>query len=198
MVEVIESCTGEIEAFQPVENPGNVEVEWRFEGLSTDGAYANAINLPMIGNLNDDDGDGLVTEYDTPDIVAVVFPDAANYHRGKLVALNGISGEELFAVDDINAFGGGGMADIDGDGMVEIVVFDYAYNLKLARARLLGHQHQPGRHHPDGARAPPGRSATSTVPVPGKIYPRARTSPSRSPTSASPRARWTAPSGSRS
>jgi len=124
-LEVDEDCSGEREAYEPVEDPWNIVVEWQITNISSAPTYGEVINLPMIGNLNDDDGDGLITELDVPDIAAVAFESMENYHRGKLVALDGATGAELFTVDDVNSFGGGGMADIDSDGAIEIVVFDH-------------------------------------------------------------------------
>ena len=81
--------------------------------------------LPAVGNLTDDDGDGTISEQDTPDIVAIAFngddglsaetfggvPDAS------LVLLSG-TGEEHWSLNGFYWKGGPAIADINQDGHV--------------------------------------------------------------------------------
>ena len=55
---------------------------------------------PIVGNLTDDDGDGRVSESDTPDIVVVIFDsmdgpdgDFGSWVDGRLIAMDGASGQ---------------------------------------------------------------------------------------------------------
>ena len=56
-----------------IQNPWNVEIEWQWNGLGTEPYVDQIMVAPIVGNLTDDDGDGQVTETDTPDIVVVIF-----------------------------------------------------------------------------------------------------------------------------
>ena len=111
-----------------VSDPWSVGIEWTWRGLSDKTGIAQVMMLPAVGNLTDDDGDGLITEQDTPDIVAIAFDGAEGYSaeaRGAavdahLVLLSG-TGEELWALDGFYWKGGPAIADVNGDGRSEIV-----------------------------------------------------------------------------
>ncbi|MFT4975090.1 MAG: hypothetical protein ACI8S6_000977 [Myxococcota bacterium] len=111
-----------------VKDPWSVAIEWTWRGLSTEPGLSQVMMLPAIGNLTDDDGDGLVTEQDIPDIVAIAFDgddgyDAENGQgtvQAKLVLLSG-TGEELWSLDGFYWKGGPAVADINRDGRAEII-----------------------------------------------------------------------------
>ena len=69
-IEVDQSC--ETEEYN-IADPWNVEIQWQWQGLIDEPYIDQVMVAPIVGNLTDDDGDGLVTELDTPDIVIVAF-----------------------------------------------------------------------------------------------------------------------------
>jgi len=62
--------------------------------------HAQVITTPIVANLDDDNGDGLVNELDLPEIIFTSFCDANYFNHGVLRALHGggaSAGKELFA-----------------------------------------------------------------------------------------------------
>jgi len=93
-------------------------VEWSASTFSTHPAYVNVISTPSVGDVN---GDG------QPDIVAVFYQGSG--YRGSpsvLRVLDGASGTEhwslLGTLGAINGTSGNALADVDGDGDVELFV----------------------------------------------------------------------------
>ncbi|MEO8010876.1 MAG: FG-GAP-like repeat-containing protein, partial [Dokdonella sp.] len=103
----------------------NIGEFWRWEGLSTN-PQINSLNAtPSVIQLTDDNGDGVINEYDIPDLVFV----AGRRNEGApvqtaLVALDGRTGEELWSRTDfrLSQFASPATGDIDNDGIAEIVV----------------------------------------------------------------------------
>jgi FG-GAP-like repeat len=96
-------------------------VEWeRTEWIMGAGADESA-SMPVVAQLSDDDGNGIIDTADTPDVLALTYGSGA--------WLRGMSGENGDVVLDAVAPGfsrgdGIAVADIDGDGIVEIVGID--------------------------------------------------------------------------
>lgn len=113
-----------------VTDPWSVAVEWTWRGLSTDSDIQQVMMLPTVGNLTDDDGDGVISEQDIPDIVAIAFDGEAGLQAetfggsvsAQLVLLSG-TGEEHWSKDGFYWKGGPAVADVNGDGRTEIVAF---------------------------------------------------------------------------
>ena len=97
-------------------------VEWSF--VAEDG-LRGVVTSPLVGNLNDDNGDGVVDLCDTPDIVVVTRnPDVGPTHGG-IVALDGATGAVHWASWE-HAFNWSitpALGDIDADGEIEIVAW---------------------------------------------------------------------------
>lgn len=95
-------------------------VEWAKSSFTNASTYNNVMMTPIVASLNDDDGDGDIDDDDTPDIVLVTY----NTWDGYLRVISGADGSELW--DDVSTPLEGqstpAVADIDGDGFVEIVV----------------------------------------------------------------------------
>jgi hypothetical protein len=108
---------------------------WHWDG--TDAvlpAWNQVMMTPVVANLNDDDGNGIIDQNDIPDVVFSSFcGDATNvactggeYHEnGVLRAVSGADGSALFDVteESLRVIPGAQIAlgDIDGDDLVEIV-----------------------------------------------------------------------------
>jgi outer membrane protein assembly factor BamB len=107
-----------------VEEPWNAVIEWQWTGLPTDASMAEVTTTPVIGNLTDDNFDGIINELDIPEIVVVAFDD--DELTGHLLVLDGETGTELWWDEGYTAFGGPALADIDGDLVTDIVAFDIA------------------------------------------------------------------------
>lgn len=106
---------------------GNDTVEefWRWSGLSSN-PQINSLNAtPSVVQLTDDNGDGVINEYDIPDLVFVAGRrNSIAPSQTALVALDGATGHELWSRTDIrlSQFSSPTTGDIDNDGMAEIVV----------------------------------------------------------------------------
>jgi hypothetical protein len=87
------------------------------------------VTTPLVANLTDDNGDGVVDLCDVPDIVVDVYrltDDAGTLSQsetfGRIAILDGATGSLHRLIDTpISAIQTPALADIDGDGVVEIV-----------------------------------------------------------------------------
>ena len=100
-----------------VEDPWDVVVEWQRLGPDRE-----MVMTPVIGNLTDDNGDGQVDEDDVPDIAVVAYENG-RIDTGRLMIFSGDTGE--VTLDQPGWDGGAGiaLADIDGDGVSDVVGF---------------------------------------------------------------------------
>jgi hypothetical protein len=108
------------------ENNFDVVVKWEATGFQVS-------HVPIVGPLQDTNGDGLVNQADTPAVIVTHTYASSNsdYHgRGFLIALDGKTGEELWRTPFAKPHGPGELAtwgmtpalgDIDGDGVPEVV-----------------------------------------------------------------------------
>lgn len=71
-----------------------VEWSWTGEGETVFPNHHDVMSAPMVANLNDDNGDGVVDENDIPDVVFATFDNAAGHHyaNGILRAVSGADG----------------------------------------------------------------------------------------------------------
>lgn len=109
-VEIREECAGTGPTV--VEDPWNAAIEWQYTVEGSSGV----IVMPAVGNLTDDNSDGAINEYDTPDVAFVTWD-----YPGQLMALSGNGGALLFALTGFNGDAGVSIADVNGDGAPEII-----------------------------------------------------------------------------
>ena len=108
----------------PVDDPWSVEAFWTFAAPveAPDATYA--IGQPAISRLTDDNGDGTLGHGDSVYVVAVLYAAGAEPEAlgpGWLVAIDGATGAEVWAVPDVDPRSGVAIADVDNDGAVEIL-----------------------------------------------------------------------------
>jgi hypothetical protein len=91
-------------------SPGSFDpvVKWTWSG-----GYTMA--TPLVGNLTDDNGDGVIDLKDTPDIVL------NDYASGALVILDGRTGTEHLRIPAAGGSSTPALGDIDGDHQIDIV-----------------------------------------------------------------------------
>ena len=128
-VGINEECVSEPE---PVEIVFAPKVEWEWAPAHDDAfhPYNEVMMTPVVGNLNDDNGDGVIDENDEPDVVFTAYrhPDySASF--GALVMLDGKTGAETLYAEQVNldttkdhpaSRSGVALGDIDADGTPEM------------------------------------------------------------------------------
>lgn len=111
---------------------------WRWSGLSSDPSINSLNQVPVVGQLTDDNADGAINEYDIPDLV---FVAARRTQYGPaataLVAIDGKDGSEHWSRTDVNLshFSSLTLGDLDNDGVAEIV------GVRGYREELLAFEH---------------------------------------------------------
>jgi len=95
--------------------------KWRWSGASVDVSARSALGPAVVGQLTDDNGDGVIDQNDTPDLVFSSFGGTSGV---VLNAISGLDGTEIWSLGgaDVTALGSAALADIDSDGIVEIII----------------------------------------------------------------------------
>jgi len=97
---------------------------WRWSGLSSNPDINSISQTPVVGQLTDDNGDGVINEFDVPDIVFVAgLRNTSTPSQTALVAISGDDGREHWARTDLrlSQFSSPALGDIDNDGVAEII-----------------------------------------------------------------------------
>lgn len=106
-----------------------VSLKWHWESPTNFPEDDNVVGMPVVVQLNDDNNDGSISELDMPDLVFPSYQLGFGNDGVVVRAVNGSDGSEIWSApnsDIINAVTPAA-ADLNGDGMVEIVM---AYQTK--------------------------------------------------------------------
>jgi hypothetical protein len=123
------------------------DLQWSWDGLD---GLTNCTVTPLVANLTDDNGDGVIDLRDTPDIVVVVRNDTV---FARIAVLDGATGALHFQFGDgVRGDVTPAIGDIDGDGLPDIVTvrresdwrvgtliaFEHDGSVKWARGSVVG------------------------------------------------------------
>lgn len=101
------------------------QLKWSWSTSAFHPESNQVMTTPIVVQLNDDNGDGKIDQHDVADIVIVTFAGNQYSQGGYLRALSGIDGSELWDYSNggviADARYAPAAADLDGDGIVEIV-----------------------------------------------------------------------------
>lgn len=126
-IETDSSCRSD-----PETGPLNTWVEWSIDSFADEPDFDEMVTAPIVGQLNDDNGDGVVDERDVPDIVAT-FDDNGGA-EDKMGVMRIISGDgydhSVFLTQWTEGpdqwgpyrYGTPALGDVDNDGETEIIV----------------------------------------------------------------------------
>src|SRR5260221_10024667 len=83
------------------------------------------MSIPVVAPIEDTNGDGKIDEHDIPGVIFHTFVGSNIFADGVLRAVSGRDGHELWTVTNsasrTNPGGHLAVADLDGDGVVEII-----------------------------------------------------------------------------
>lgn len=102
-----------------------VRVKWHWRGLASNPLINSLNQTPTVAQFSDDNGDGVINEYDIPDIAFVAGRRASIApSQSALVVLSGDDGRELWSRTDLNLshFTSIAVGDLDNDAIAELVV----------------------------------------------------------------------------
>ncbi|WP_165840151.1 Ig-like domain-containing protein [Motiliproteus coralliicola] len=118
---------------EPVASTGQFEpvLKWHWSGSSFYSAYNQVMAMPVVAQLNDDNSDGEINSKDTPDVIFSTFRNWYYRNPGILRAVSGKDGKEIWSNTTARwatPMFAPAVGDIDGDGLVEVIVGSGYYN----------------------------------------------------------------------
>lgn len=134
--------------YQPPLRQFEPDLEWAWtSGPNTpDPEKDQVMSTPVVANLTDDNGDNVIDDRDIPDVVFISFtttgpandPYAHTLQAGIVRAVSGATGAELWSATgtakQVAPSGNIAVADLDGDGVPEIVTERWTGGLIALRA----------------------------------------------------------------
>ena len=130
-VVIDEACAHEVET-----GPLDAVVEWSMRAFNSYEVYNQVVMAPVVGQLTDDNLDGVVDRWDTPDIVIITDDEGEYTHKKGVLRIIPGDGSNTGAallradLDDGTTswqvypyrYSNVALGDIDGDGLPEIVL----------------------------------------------------------------------------
>jgi hypothetical protein len=103
--------------------PDSFEPDVQWEATFSDDGEPNSAVTPLVANLTDDDGNGVVDLCDVPDVVVVAYSGGGEIDMGgHLYVLDGATGTLHYRVEDeVVRSVTPAIGDVDGDGEPEII-----------------------------------------------------------------------------
>lgn len=121
---------GQIPGKEP--SPIDARLKWHWQTSDFMPEYTQVMATPLVAQLNDDNKDGVIDALDTADVVVVTFKGSQYTQPGIVRALSGINGKELWNYENGPVYSDPrntpALADLDNDGLIDIVVSDQATN----------------------------------------------------------------------
>jgi len=100
-------------------------LKWEWNGSSILSSHNQVMSIPIVAPIEDTNNDGVIDGLDAPGVIFHTFSGSNHHSDGVLRAVSGIDGHELWTVSDLDyrttPQGSIAVADIDLDGMVEII-----------------------------------------------------------------------------
>jgi len=108
----VEATSGQCRIVPPPLSQQPLQLKWHWD-------KGDVLGPPAVGQLSDDNKDGKIDNNDIPDLVFSAFPSG---NKGTLYIVSGDDGQEHWSGGDVIKYGSAALGDIDGDGIVEIVI----------------------------------------------------------------------------
>jgi hypothetical protein len=110
---------------QPISGTLQPKLKWAWTGSSVLPSHLNVMSIPIVAPIEDTNGDGKIDQNDVPGVIFHTFAGGNYNSDGVLRAVSGKDGRELWTVTNpayrTNGVGSLAVADIDGDGFIEII-----------------------------------------------------------------------------
>lgn len=117
----------------------NVVQKWQWLPGNADpfSEYNQVMMTPLVAQTNDDNGDGWINTLDIPDIIFTAFSVAGHGPAsapGYIRIISGADGSDLAILDQhsVETYSNIAVADIDNDGVIEIIAMGYAGRFIMA------------------------------------------------------------------
>ena len=128
-MELVEECLGTVgDGGEEVVDRWDVDILWQIGAPTGAPSAINSYSQPVVGNLDDDNGDGLIDESDDPDVVMLAFGGSP---YSVVVALEGATGADKWGSAGGNLGVSFSSADVDVDGAPDVVTFDTSRYLQV-------------------------------------------------------------------